>query len=80
MPKHLDLSGIPAPKRPMSEEEIGKAYIESMIALPVLLQSVMEQLIEMSSSLSILALYYEKKGLTEALFTDSDLTGDDNEQ
>jgi hypothetical protein len=68
----LDLSSIPTPKRPMTEEEIGKSYLASMIVLPEVLQDI-------AASLSVMALYYEKQGIKEGLFTENDLTGGDNE-
>lgn len=78
-PKKLNLSGIPTPKRAMSEEEVGKAYLESMIMLPTVLQALLEQLSDCAASLSVLSLYFEKKGLNENLFTPEELTGGDNE-
>jgi hypothetical protein len=75
----MNLSGIPTPKRPLSEEEIGKAYIESMIMLPAILKALLEQLSDCASSLSVMSLYFEKKGIEDKLFTDDDLTGTDNE-
>jgi len=68
MPK-IDLSNIPVPKRPLSEEEIGKAYLESMIMLPAILQSLMETLDDMANSLSVVGAYFEKKGINENLFS-----------
>lgn len=71
MPK-LDLSNVPMPKRPMSDEEIGKAYLESMIMLPAILQTLMETLDDMANSLSVIGAYFEKKGLSENLFVDEE--------
>jgi hypothetical protein len=76
-PKKLNLSGI-TPKRPLSEEEVGKAYLESMIMLPAILQALLDQMSEAAGSLSIISLYFEKKGIEEKLFTTDDLTGDDD--
>lgn len=75
MPDKLDLSGV-KPVRPMSESDVTKAYIESMIMLPAILQAVIEQLGDIADSLSVVALYCEKRGINEALFTDADLTDD----
>jgi len=79
-PKDLKLSGIPAPKRPLSEEEIGKAYLESMIMLPALLQALLEKMTECSesldscdASLSIIGLYFEKKGRADNLIAPDDM-------
>lgn len=75
MPQNLDLSGV-KPEKKMSEEEYGKAYVESMIMLPAMIQTMTEQIVEMGNiiaSLSILSLYFEKKGLKEGLFTEKDL-------
>lgn len=75
MPQNLNLSGVNPPKK-MSEEEVGKAYVESMIMLPAMIQTMTEQIVEMGNiiaSLSILSLYFEKKGLKEGLFTEKDL-------
>lgn len=75
MPQGLDLSGV-NPQKKMTDEEVGKAYVESMIMLPAMIQTITEQIVEMNnviSSLSILALYFEKKGIQEGLFTDKDL-------
>ena len=74
--KPFDLTGI-KPIRPMTEEEVGRAYLESMIMLPNILQALLEQMVTISDSLSLISLYAEKKGLNEALFTEDDITGDE---
>jgi len=78
-PKDLKLSGIPTPKRPLSEEEIGKAYLESMIMLPAILQALLEKLDECAASLSVMSLYFEKKGIGDKLFSSEELTGEPDE-
>lgn len=79
-PKKLDLSGIAMPKKPETEEEIGKAYLESMIMLPAILQTLTDMLDDMTNSLSVIGAYYEKKGIEEGLFTSDDFSGKKNEQ
>ena len=75
--KPFDLTGI-KPIRPMSEEEVGKAYLESMIMLPNILQALLDQMVVVSDALSVISLYAEKKGLNESLFTEDDLISDDD--
>lgn len=78
MPDKLDLSGV-KPIRPMSENDVTKAYVESMIMLPAILQALIEQLADMADSMSVIALFCEKKGLGDGLFTEDDLSGEDGE-
>lgn len=80
----LNLTGIKQPKKTLSDEEVGKAYLESMIMLPAVMQAVVdkleglhEEIEECSAALSIISLYFEKKGLAEGIITSNDLDGDD---
>lgn len=73
-PQKMNLSGIPTPKRPLTEEETGKLFLESQIVMPELVERALEQLSDIAASVSIIALYFEKKGIEEKLFTESELT------
>jgi hypothetical protein len=73
----LNLSGIPTPKRSLTEEETAKLYLESMISQPILLKELINQLSSIADSMSVLALYFEKKGLSDKLFVEEDLEEDE---
>lgn len=53
--------------------DIQEAYVRSVMAIPELLQHVLVELHDISGSIGILALYFEKKGLAEGLIQPMDL-------
>jgi hypothetical protein len=73
-PKQMNLTNIPTPRRPLSDEEVGKEYIRSQIAMAELLPEAVRQLSDIADSLSVLALYFEKKGIEDKLFTEAELS------
>jgi len=50
--------------------DLMEAQAKAMLAIPELLNDI-------AGSLAIIALYCEKKGISEGLFTEADLEGDD---
>jgi hypothetical protein len=54
-------------------EDVAQAYMEAMISLPEILTRI-------SEDLSVIALYFERKGKEEMLFTDEDLSEAGEEQ
>lgn len=60
-------------------QDITEAYVKASIAVPELLVRICDELAGMNDSLSLLALYAERKGLEEKLITQDDLDkGDDD--
>lgn len=49
-------------------KNITEAYMKSILAIP-------EMLSEISESLSLISLYFERKGIAESLFTKEELDG-----
>jgi hypothetical protein len=79
----MDLSGIKtaSTQKLPSEEDLGKAYLESMVMLPALIDAMVEKLdlcvkqVETcAATLSVIALYFEKKGIKDGLITSDELT------
>ena len=59
--------------------DMTEAYVKSVVAVPALLQAVVEALVDIGDSLSVLAIYLEKKGLAEGTLSNDDLDeGDDD--
>jgi hypothetical protein len=57
---------------PQKEVDVAAAYAAAMISLPEILGDI-------AGSMSVIALYFEKKGIAENLFKESDLeTGSGN--
>jgi len=53
--------------------DMTEAYVKSVVAIPACLQALTEVVAEMSDSLSVLAIYLEKKGLAEGVLNNDDL-------
>jgi hypothetical protein len=59
--------------------DMTEAYVKSVIAIPAMLQAVTEALEDIGDSLSVFAIYLEKKGLAEGTLSNDDLDeGDEN--
>jgi hypothetical protein len=64
----------------MNMDDMTEAYVKSMIAVPAMLQGIMEAVMEVADSLYVLNVYLEKKGISEGLLTEADLKGDEDGQ
>jgi hypothetical protein len=58
--------------------DIQEAYVRSIMALPEVLQHILDELQDMNGNLGVLALYFEKKGLKDELFAEEDLQGEED--
>ena len=53
--------------------DMQEAYVKSVVAIPAVLQVIVEILNEIADSLNLLSIYLEKKGIAEGTFTNEDL-------
>lgn len=59
-------------------DNVTEAYLKSILALPDRLKEITDALDNIDSNLSVIALYCEKKGLSENLFAPDDFDGGEN--
>lgn len=60
--------------------DMTEAYIKSVVAIPAMLQAITETLMDISDSLSVFAIYLEKKGIAEGTLSNDDLDEGDEDQ
>lgn len=74
MPEGISPSGIVFDMSDMTE-----AYVKSVMAIPALLEDLVEGITGLIDTLSVISLYYEKKGLADGVLAPGDIEEDDDE-
>lgn len=64
----------------MDMSDMTEAYVKAVIAVPDLLNMIVEGIAELTDTVSVLALYCEKKGLSEGILSPDDIEGDGDGQ
>jgi hypothetical protein len=60
--------------------DVAEAYAKSVIAIPEILSLILEEMVSVSDSLSVLAIYAEKKGLSDGILGPDDIKGDEEDE
>jgi hypothetical protein len=64
----------------MDMSDMTEAYVKAVIAIPAMLNVLAEGIAELTDTVSVLALYCEKKGLAEGVLAPDDLEDDGDGQ
>ena len=60
--------------------DVTEAYVKAVIAIPEILALILEEMTAVSDALSVLAVYAEKKGLSDGILGPDDIKGDDEDE
>lgn len=73
---NLNTQGVETDK-PLTVEEIQTAHLNAQLAVPAILQGIMESLDRLEEHFDVIASYVQKKGLQEEIFKESDFEDDE---
>jgi len=78
-PQH-ELKGPKVPDAIRQPQDAAEAYVKAMVAVPVMLAQLTEEVQRLADAMEMVSLYCERKGVADGLLSTEDLEPEDKDE